>query len=114
MQHPEDHDITALAYDLIEGPEREALLGHLAECDRCRAVYDSYRDEQVAVREAIVHPSQEGVEEYGDRHDRHVVEELDEQPEADHAGVGDDDGPVCWGGDGRSAITHSHGGGRAL
>ena len=63
MQHPEDHDITALAYDLIEGPEREALLGHLAECDRCRAVYDSYRDEQVAVREAIVRDARSGAAE---------------------------------------------------
>lgn len=63
MQHPEDHDITALAYDLIEGAEREALLEHLAECDSCRAVYDSYRDEQSVVREAIVRDARSGAAE---------------------------------------------------
>lgn len=63
MQHPEDHDITALAYDLIEGTEREALLEHLSECDACRAVYDDYRDEQSIVREAIVRDARSGAAE---------------------------------------------------
>ncbi|MEZ5991920.1 MAG: hypothetical protein R3E76_06170 [Planctomycetota bacterium] len=63
MQHPEDHDITALAYDLIEGAEREALLEHLSECDACRALYDNYRDEQSVVREAIVRDARSGAAE---------------------------------------------------
>jgi len=63
MQHPFEHDITALAYDMVEGSERETLLAHLAECDACRALYDSYRDEQVAVREAIVRDARSGAAE---------------------------------------------------
>lgn len=63
MQHPEEHDITALAYDLVEGAERESLLTHLAECDACRAVYDTYRDEQASVREAIVRDARSGAAE---------------------------------------------------
>jgi hypothetical protein len=63
MQHPETHDITALAYGLIEGPEREALLTHLSECDDCRAVYDSYREEQASVRDAIVRDARSGAAE---------------------------------------------------
>lgn len=63
MQHPEEHNITALAYDLIEGAERESLLTHMAECDACRAVYDAYRDEQASVREAIVRDARSGASE---------------------------------------------------
>lgn len=63
MQHPEPHDITALAYGLIEGPERDTLLTHLSECDACRAVYDSYREEQAAVRDSIVRDARSGAAE---------------------------------------------------
>jgi hypothetical protein len=63
MQHPFEHDITALAYDLVEGAERESLLEHLAECDACRALYDSFRDEQLAVRDAIVSDARSGAAE---------------------------------------------------
>ncbi|MCA8916436.1 MAG: hypothetical protein KDB90_13580 [Planctomycetes bacterium] len=63
MQHPEDHDITALAYGLVEGTEREALLTHLSQCDECRAVYDAYRDEQSVVRDAIVRDARSGAAE---------------------------------------------------
>lgn len=60
MQHPEPHDLTALAYDLVEGPEREQLLTHLAACDACRAIYDSFREEQALVRDAIVRDARSG------------------------------------------------------
>ncbi|MCC7510989.1 MAG: FecR domain-containing protein [Planctomycetes bacterium] len=60
MQHPEPHDLTALAYDLVEGAERETLLKHLAECDQCRATYDSFRHEQTLVRDAIVRDARSG------------------------------------------------------
>ncbi len=60
MQHPEPHDLTALAYGLIEGAERDGMLEHLAQCDQCRAVYDSYRDEQALVREAVVRDARSG------------------------------------------------------
>ncbi|MCB9896312.1 MAG: hypothetical protein H6839_17920 [Planctomycetes bacterium] len=63
MQHPEEHDITALAYGLIEGAERETLLTHLSQCDDCRAVYDAYRDEQSVVRDAIVRDARSGAAE---------------------------------------------------
>lgn len=63
MQHPEEYDITALAYGLVEDAERESLLTHLAECDACRAVYDAYRDEQASVREAIVRDARSGASE---------------------------------------------------
>ncbi|MBZ0137091.1 MAG: hypothetical protein K8I27_12030 [Planctomycetes bacterium] len=63
MQHPEPHDLTALAYGLIEGTERESLLTHVSECDDCRAVYDSYRDEQAAVRDSIVRDARSGAAE---------------------------------------------------
>ncbi|MCZ7608011.1 MAG: hypothetical protein M5U25_18515 [Planctomycetota bacterium] len=63
MQHPEEHDITALAYGLVEGAERESLLTHLAGCDACRAIYDAYRDEQANVREAIVRDARSGAAE---------------------------------------------------
>lgn len=63
MQHPEPHDLTALAYGLIEGDERETLLTHLSECDECRAVYDSYRDEQATVRDSIVRDARSGAAE---------------------------------------------------
>lgn len=60
MQHPEPHDLTALAYDLLEGPEREQLLTHLSRCDTCRATYDSFREEQALVRDAIVRDARSG------------------------------------------------------
>jgi hypothetical protein len=60
MQHPEPQDLTALAYGLIEDAERDRLLEHMAECDQCRAVYDSYRDEQTLVREAVVRDARSG------------------------------------------------------
>lgn len=63
MQHPEPHDITALAYGLIEGPERDTLLTHLSECDACRSVYDGYREEQAAVRDSIVRDARSGAAE---------------------------------------------------
>src|SRR5687767_4173085 len=63
MQHPFEHDITALAYDLVEGAERDTLLEHLASCDQCRALYDGYRDEQVTVRDAIVRDARSGAAE---------------------------------------------------
>ena len=63
MQHPEPHDITALAYGLIEGTERETLLTHVSECDACRAVYDSYREEQAGVRNSIMHDARSGAAE---------------------------------------------------
>lgn len=61
--HPEPHDLTALAYDMIEGPQRAELLEHLAVCDACRATYDSYRDEQVVVRDAILRDARSGASE---------------------------------------------------
>lgn len=61
--HPEPHDLTALAYDMIEGPQRDELLEHLAVCDACRATYDSYRDEQVIVRDAILRDARSGASE---------------------------------------------------
>lgn len=63
MTHPEPHDLTALAYGLIEGAERDALLEHVAECDACRGVYDSYRDEQAAVRDSILADARSGAAE---------------------------------------------------
>lgn len=61
--HPEPHDLTALAYDMIEGPQRIELLEHLAVCDACRATYDSYRTEQTIVRDAIVRDARSGASE---------------------------------------------------
>ena len=63
MTHPEPHDLTALAYGLIEGDERDALLEHLSDCDACREVYDSYRDEQVTVRDSILADARSGAAE---------------------------------------------------
>jgi hypothetical protein len=58
--HPEPHDLTALAYGLVEGDERDRILEHLASCDRCRDVYDSYRDEQAFVRDAVIADARSG------------------------------------------------------
>ncbi|MCF6228026.1 MAG: hypothetical protein L3J82_05055 [Planctomycetes bacterium] len=58
--HPELHDLTALAYDMIEGTERDKLLEHLAECNSCRDIFDSYRDEQALVRDVIVEDARSG------------------------------------------------------
>ncbi len=60
MQHPETPALTALAYDLVDGGERERLLEHLAQCDTCRTLYDGYRDEQSLVREAIIRDARSG------------------------------------------------------
>ncbi|MEE9312904.1 MAG: hypothetical protein V3V10_10905 [Planctomycetota bacterium] len=58
--HPELHDLTALAYDMIEGLERDELLEHIAECNSCRKIFDSYRDEQALVRNVIVEDARSG------------------------------------------------------
>jgi hypothetical protein len=60
MKHPEPHDLTALAYDLLEEPERVSLLEHLADCDACRDAYDALRLEQADVREAVLHDMRNG------------------------------------------------------
>lgn len=60
LSHPELHDLTALAYDMIEGSERDGLLEHLSECDSCRDIYDSYREEQSQVRDVIVEDARSG------------------------------------------------------
>jgi hypothetical protein len=52
--HPDPENLTALAYGLITGPEREELLEHLSECDDCRALYDSYREESRLVGRAVL------------------------------------------------------------
>jgi hypothetical protein len=53
MNHPEPHDLTALAYALVSGPEREQLLEHIASCDGCRETYDAAFEEQAQVREVM-------------------------------------------------------------
>jgi hypothetical protein len=63
MQHPEAHDLTALAYGMIEGPEREQLLAHLSTCDACRELYDSFRTEQADVRDSIMRDARSGASE---------------------------------------------------
>lgn len=61
MNHPEPHDITALAYGLIDGPEREQMLEHLSVCDECRRRHDEHRDEHAAVREVILNDARSGL-----------------------------------------------------
>ena len=63
MQHPEAHDLTALAYGMIEGPEREQLLEHVSTCDACRELYDSFRTEQADVRDSIMRDARSGASE---------------------------------------------------
>ena len=58
--HPEPHDLTALAYGLVEAPERDARLEHLAACASCRDAYDGMREEQTAVREAVIRDARSG------------------------------------------------------
>lgn len=53
MNHPEPHDLTALAYALVSGPEREQLLEHIASCDACREAYDAAFEEQALVRDVM-------------------------------------------------------------
>lgn len=53
MNHPEPHDLTALAYALVSGPEREQLLEHIAACDACREAYDAAFEEQALVRDVM-------------------------------------------------------------
>lgn len=60
MNHPESHDLTALAYGLVDGEEREQLLEHLSECDACRASYDHHMDEQALVRDVILEDARSG------------------------------------------------------
>ena len=63
MNHPEIQDLTALAYGLVEGPERAAMLSHLQECPSCHELYESYRNEQSLVREVIVRDARCGAAE---------------------------------------------------
>src|SRR5262245_25034139 len=60
MNHPESHDITALAYSLVPSPEREKLLEHLASCDECRESYDAAFEEQAQVREVMFEEARSG------------------------------------------------------
>lgn len=53
MNHPEPHDLTALAYALVPSPEREQLLEHIASCDACREAYDAAFEEQALVRDVM-------------------------------------------------------------
>ena len=41
-QHPDDDRLLALALDDIDDTEREATLGHLSTCHRCRVAYDAF------------------------------------------------------------------------
>ncbi|MBX3475666.1 MAG: hypothetical protein KF754_14950 [Planctomycetes bacterium] len=60
MNHPELHDLTALAYNMVEGPERERLLEHVNLCDSCRELYDSYLEEQALVRDVLYRDARSG------------------------------------------------------
>lgn len=60
MNHPEPHDLTALAYNMVEGPERERLLEHVHLCDSCRELYDSYLEEQALVRDVLYRDARSG------------------------------------------------------
>lgn len=60
MNHPEPHDLTALAYNMVEGPEREQLLEHVNQCDACRELYDSYLEEQALVRDVLYRDARSG------------------------------------------------------
>lgn len=53
MNHPQPHDLTALAYALVPSPERETLLEHIAQCDACRETYDAAFEEQALVRDVM-------------------------------------------------------------
>lgn len=53
MNHPQPHDLTALAYALVPTPEREQLLEHIAACDACREAYDAAFEEQALVRDVM-------------------------------------------------------------
>lgn len=53
MNHPQPHDLTALAYALVPSPEREHLLEHIAQCDACRQAYDVAFEEQALVRDVM-------------------------------------------------------------
>ncbi len=53
MNHPQPHDLTALAYALVPSPEREQLLEHIAACDACREAYDAAFEEQALVRDVM-------------------------------------------------------------
>lgn len=60
MNHPEPHDLTALAYNMVEGPERQMLLEHVSQCDACRELYDSYLEEQALVRDVLYRDARSG------------------------------------------------------
>jgi len=60
MNHPQLHDLTALAYNMVEGTEREQLLEHVNHCDACREVYDSYMEEQALVRDVLFRDARSG------------------------------------------------------
>jgi hypothetical protein len=60
MNHPEPHDLTALAYNMVEGPERRQLLEHVHLCDACRELYDSYLEEQALVRDTLYRDARSG------------------------------------------------------
>lgn len=60
MNHPQIHDLTALAYNMVEGAEREQLLEHVSQCDACREIYDSYMEEQALVRDTLFRDARSG------------------------------------------------------
>lgn len=60
MNHPLPHDLTALAYGMVEAEERNKLLEHVHLCDDCRALYDSYLEEQALVRDSLFRDARSG------------------------------------------------------
>ncbi|MBK9974088.1 MAG: hypothetical protein IPP14_04865 [Planctomycetes bacterium] len=58
--HPQPHDLTALAYGMLEEPERQSVLEHVHLCDACRQVYDSYLEEQALVRDVLFRDARSG------------------------------------------------------
>lgn len=60
MNHPQPHDITALAYGLVPSPERESLLEHVHFCAPCREAYDLALAEQAEVREVLLGETRSG------------------------------------------------------
>lgn len=61
--HPQLHDLTALAYGMVSGDERTQLLEHVHGCDTCRGIYDSYLEEQALVREVLYRDARSGAAE---------------------------------------------------
>lgn len=60
MSHPEPHNLTALAYGMLEEAERRSVLEHVHLCDACREVYDSYMEEQALVRDVLFRDARSG------------------------------------------------------